>query len=148
MERLAGGLPAQDERFLETFTNQPWYPFPTWMPTLLVGDVIAFSLLILLLVRHWGSAKAAVQSGQVERQVFHGRKAAVYLKIMKVSLAVTIIPNVLWVLALALPGWVSYYTPLPILMGLMIYAPFLVWTTPLVVLVVELLLRDGTNLTR
>jgi hypothetical protein len=134
--------------FVESLQDYSWYLVPMWKPAFLMGHLLVFSLLIVLWIRHKGQAQAAGRAGGPDRQALHAHKAGIYMRIIKISLALTIIPQLLWMISLYLPGWVAYYTPLPILMGLIIWVPFLVWLAPVVALAVELMIRDTKNLTR
>lgn len=139
MERLTWAPIERERDFLERFTDYPWFPLPPWTPLLLLGDLLVFGLLFTLMTRQHRLAGIAHQAGKADRQILRERKAGIYLKIIKISIAVTLIPHLLWVFSIyTLPSWVSYSTPLPNIMGVLIYTPFLVWITPLVALVVEL----------
>lgn len=115
----------------------PLAPLPPWTPTLLLGDIVVFALLLSMMMRQ--RRLAVRQAGNGDGQAFHQQKAGCYLKIIQFSAGITVIPYLLWLTGIYLiPGSIHYATPLPIFLGTMIWTPLLVWLTPLAAVFVEL----------
>lgn len=121
----------------------PLAPLPPWTLLLLIGDILVFSLLFMLRVRQQRCALRAEHTGDRDSQALHQRKAGMYMTLIYGAALITAVPYLLWLIAVyAVPGSVLYTTSLPLILGVLIWMPFLVWLTPLAALVVELLGRE------